>query len=64
MLAVKIADALEISLDYLVGEIDAELDNATLKRIQVVTRLPEKEKEHVFVFLDAFLSKMKKQGVL
>jgi transcriptional regulator with XRE-family HTH domain len=63
-MAVKIADALEVSLDYLLGKTDAELDNATLKRIQDVTRLPEKEKEHVFVFLDAFLSKMKMQGVL
>lgn len=43
-MAVKIADALEVSLDYLVGKTDAELDNATLKRIQDVTRLPEKER--------------------
>jgi len=63
-MAVKIADALEVSLDYLVGKTEAELDNAMLKRIQDVTRLPEKEKEHVFVFLDAFLAKMKMQGVL
>lgn len=63
-MAVKIADALEVSLDYLVGKTEAELDNATLKRIQDITRLPQKEKEHVFVFLDAFLSKMKMQGVL
>ena len=58
-MAVKIADALEVSLDYLVGKTEAELDNATFKRIQDITRLPQKEKEHVFVFLDAFLSKMK-----
>jgi transcriptional regulator with XRE-family HTH domain len=63
-MAVKIAEALEVSLDYLVGKTDTEMDKATLKRLQDVTRLPEKEKEHVFVFLDAFLAKMKMQGVL
>ena len=63
-MAVKIAEALEVSLDYLVGKTDTELDNATLKRLQDVTRLPDKEKEHVFVFLDAFLAKMKMQGTL
>ena len=63
-MAVKIAEALEVSLDYLVGKTDTELDNATLKRLQDVTRLPDKEKESVFVFLDAFLAKMKMQGTL
>jgi transcriptional regulator with XRE-family HTH domain len=63
-MAVKIAEALEVSLDYLAGKTDTELDNATLKRLQDVTRLPDKEKEHVFVFLDAFLAKMKMQGTL
>jgi transcriptional regulator with XRE-family HTH domain len=63
-MAVKIAEALEVSLDYLAGKTDTELDNATLKRLQDVTRLPDKEKESVFVFFDAFLAKMKMQGTL
>lgn len=61
---VKIADLLEVSLDYLVGKTDVELDDAMLKRIQLVSKLPDKEKEHVFVFLDSFIDRMKLQGVL
>ena len=60
----KIADLLEVSLDYLVGKTDVELDDAMLKRIQLVSKLPDKEKEHVFVFLDSFIDRMKLQGVL
>lgn len=31
---------------------------------RVVSKLPDKEKEHVFVFLDSFIDRMKLQGVL
>ncbi len=60
----KIADALNISLDYLVGKIDTELDNEMLKRIQLISKLPEQEKGYVFIFLDSFIDKMKLKVVL
>lgn len=63
-MATKIAEALQISLDFLVGKTDWELDNGTLKRIQAISKLPEKEKEHVYVFLDSFIDRMKLQGIL
>lgn len=63
-MAAKIAETLQISLDFLVGRTDLELDNNMLKRVQLVSKLPDKEKEHVFVFLDAFLDRMKLQGIL
>ncbi len=63
-MATKIAEALQISLDFLVGKTDLELDNGTLKRIQAISKLPEKEKEHVYVFLDSFIDRMKLQGIL
>jgi hypothetical protein len=53
-----------VSLDYLVGKTDMELDTDMLKRVQAVSNLPEKEKETVFVFLDSFIDRMKLQGVL
>lgn len=62
--AAKIADILNVSLDYLVGKTDMELDKAMLKRIQLISKLPDKEKEYVFVFLDSFIDRMKLQGVL
>ncbi|WP_372472531.1 helix-turn-helix domain-containing protein [Capnocytophaga sp. ARDL2] len=41
-MAVKIAQALEVSLDFLTGNSDVELDKATLDRVQEVTKLPKK----------------------
>jgi len=38
---------------------DEELDAATLHRIQDINRLPQKDKELVFEFLDSFISNRK-----
>lgn len=52
---IKIADALEVSIDYLVGKTTLELDKTTLKRIQEIQRLPDPDKTHLFALMDAFL---------
>lgn len=56
---IRMADALEVSLDYLVGKTDLELDSSTLNRIQEVTKLPEQEKQQVFMVLDALIRDFK-----
>ena len=48
-MAVKIAQALEISLDYLTGTSDIELDKATLDRVQEITKLNEKDKDYILL---------------
>jgi len=53
--AAAIAEALEVSLDYLVGNTDLLLDKAVLKRINDIQKLDKTEREHVFALLDAFL---------
>lgn len=58
-MAVKIAQALEVSLDYLTGNSDVEIDKATLDRVQEVTKLPEKDKDYIFVTLDALIRDFK-----
>lgn len=58
-MAVKIAQALEISLDYLAGTSDIELDKATLDRVQEITKLNEKDKDYIFVTLDALIRDFK-----
>ncbi|MEM9547713.1 MAG: helix-turn-helix transcriptional regulator [Bacteroidota bacterium] len=60
-MATKIANALEVSLDYLVGKTDLELDTGMPKRIEAVTKMDEKNKEHVFSLLDAFIAKTQMQ---
>jgi transcriptional regulator with XRE-family HTH domain len=56
--AKKIADALGVSLDYLVGEeSQRNFDKKNLNRLQEVENLSNKDKEHVYALLDAFLLK-------
>ncbi|WET69679.1 MAG: hypothetical protein P0Y57_01055 [Sphingobacterium sp.] len=62
-MAVKVAQTLEVSLDYLTGNSDIELDKATLDRVQEVTKLSDKDKEYIFVNLDAFIRDFKNKQV-
>ena len=58
-MAVKIAQALEVSLDYLTGNSDIELDKNTLDRVQEVTKLTDKDKDYIYVTLDALIRDFK-----
>lgn len=62
--AAKMAELLEVSLDWLVGHTDLELDKKMIQRIQEVSKMDHKNKEHVFAMLDAFIRQTKLQGVL
>jgi transcriptional regulator with XRE-family HTH domain len=53
------AKILELSLDWLVGNTDTELNTNTLNRIEDIDQLNEKDKELVFEFLDSFISNRK-----
>jgi hypothetical protein len=44
---------------YLTGNADVEMDKATLQRIQEVSKLNEKEKDYIFVTLDALIRDFK-----
>lgn len=63
-IAKRMADAFEVSLDYLVGSTEQEVDKATLNRLQEINRLSEENKKMVYAFLDSFITKTKLQGVL
>jgi transcriptional regulator with XRE-family HTH domain len=52
---IKIADTLEVSIDYLVGNSNVELDKTVLKKIQDIQKLPADDKAHLFALMDAFL---------
>lgn len=63
--AKKIADAFEVTLDYLVNE-DGNLsfDKKTVKRLRDIELLDDKNKEHVLALLDAFLERKKIHSLL
>jgi len=62
--AAKIAKVLEVSLDYLVGNSDTELDAPMLERIQQVARLGEEDKKLIYTFLDSFIDQARIKGIL
>lgn len=62
--AAKMADFLDVSLDWLVGHSDLDLDKAMIKRIQAVSKFSQEDKDHVFAMLDAFIATTKMQGFL
>jgi transcriptional regulator with XRE-family HTH domain len=54
--AKKIADSLEVSLDYLVGEgINAKFDKKTLSRFQDLEHLEEDKKKTLFDIIDTYI---------
>jgi len=53
--AAKIADALEVSLDYLAGNSNVLLEKNIVKRITDIQQLPPDDKAHLFALMDAFL---------
>jgi transcriptional regulator with XRE-family HTH domain len=58
--AKKLADALEVSLDYLVGDAELKmLDKKTLQRIQDIEMLPEEERKVIYKVLDSLLRDFK-----
>jgi transcriptional regulator with XRE-family HTH domain len=57
--AKKLADALEVSLDYLVGGELKVLDKKTLKRLQDIEKLPDVDKQNIFYTLDNLIKAAK-----
>jgi transcriptional regulator with XRE-family HTH domain len=63
--AKKIADAFDVTLDYLVDEeAIPTFDKITVNRIKSIQQLDEENKSHVFAMLDAFLLKCSIQNNL
>jgi len=63
-IANKIAKALGVSLDYLVGNTDLELTDKLMNRIKEVARMTEKDKDYVYTLIDAFIAKNKLKGLV
>lgn len=62
-MAAAIAEALEVSLDYLVGNTDLLLEKSIVSKIVDIQKLNTEDKAHVFALLDAFLQSNKAKKV-
>ena len=58
-IASKIADTLQISLDYLVGKTDMELDKKVVNRVMEIQTLPDEDKKHILYTIDALLQNVR-----
>lgn len=63
-IARKIADILEVSLDYLAGKQDVQIDKDTSTRILEVSKFEEQDRNHIFSVIDAFIAKRKIQSIM
>ena len=59
--ASKIADILEVSIDYLIGRTKIKLDQEALNRLEGIAELPEENKKFVFRLLDMALRDCRSQ---
>jgi len=58
--ASKIADALDVTLDYLLGKSDNMiLDKKNLQRLEDIEQLPEEDKTHIFYAIDNLIKAAK-----
>jgi transcriptional regulator with XRE-family HTH domain len=58
-IASKIADALEVSLDYLTGKTNIELDNSIINRVVEIQNLPDEDRKHILYTLDGLLQNVR-----
>lgn len=58
--AAKLADALGVSLDYLLGKSDSlMLDKKNLQRLEDIENLPENDKQNIFYTIDNLIKAAK-----
>ncbi len=57
--AKNIADALEVSIDYLIGRTSLILDKETIHRIEDISKLKDENKKFIFNLIDMALRDMK-----
>lgn len=62
--AAKIADELEVSLDFLIGKTEVEVDGKLLKRVIEVQQMEQEDKDHILYTLDALIKNVKLKSIV
>ena len=57
--ASKLADALDVSLDYLVGKTDLNVDKSLLDKLLTIQQFPEEDREHILYSIDGLIQHAK-----
>lgn len=58
-MATKLAEALKVSLDFLVGTTDIELDKSIINKILIIQKLPKEDREHIMYSIDGLIQHAK-----
>ncbi|TVZ52277.1 helix-turn-helix domain-containing protein [Dokdonia sp. Hel_I_53] len=61
--ASKIADELGVSVDFLLGKVEVEVDNTLLKRVLEVQQMDEEDKDHILYTLDALIKNVRLKSI-
>lgn len=61
--ASKIADELGVSVDFLLGKVEVEVDNTLLKRVLEVQQMDAEDKEHILYTLDALIKNVRLKSI-
>lgn len=61
--AAKIAETLEVSLDFLIGKVAIKVNNQLLKRVIEVQQMEDIDKEHILYTLDALIKNVKLKSI-
>ena len=58
---IKLADILNVSIDFLVGKTTLELDKEAVERLEHITTLPKEKRRYLFNLMDIILRDFKTQ---
>ncbi|MGB0429700.1 MAG: helix-turn-helix domain-containing protein [Bacteroidia bacterium] len=61
--AAKIAEALNVSVDYLLGKTKLRLDTNSLKRLEDIENLSDKDKDYILYALDNLIKAAKLKAI-